>query len=325
MALRPKLARILCTAITGAVLSGALALSAGRAAQLAILPDLVIEAPPDSAALTALAARLRALDPEIFRPAVVLAGLTDPGPPIVVALAPEGSVAARAVPSWVAGYADGERGFVVLLPARTPDYPDRSFETLLQHEVTHVLIARAAGGRRVPRWFDEGLAMAASRDPDLEDRYRVALAVLTRGSLPLAALDDAFTGDAATVARAYALARDLVREVRRSYGSAACAAILAGLADDRTFEQAFVAATGTTLVAVEAAYWERRTLWDRWVPIISSTTLLWGGITLLAMAAVRRRRARDLAVQERWVEADGLPVVAPDVGSPESSQKEEDT
>jgi hypothetical protein len=36
-----------------------------------------------------------------------------------------------------------------------------------------VLIARAAGGQAVPRWFNEGLAMAAERGWRFEDQTRV--------------------------------------------------------------------------------------------------------------------------------------------------------
>src|SRR4029077_5989874 len=79
---------------------------------------------------------------------------------------------ARQVPRSTAGFAVSEDNLVVLFPSRSPTYPQDSLEDVLHHEVAHVLIARAAGGRPVPRWFHEGLAMAAERTWGLEDEAR---------------------------------------------------------------------------------------------------------------------------------------------------------
>jgi len=283
------------------LLAGSLipALAAPRLA--AETPRIVVQAPAE---LRGVAETLRAVDPEVLEPAMARTGLADPGPPILVVLAPESSPAARARPPWFAGYANGASGVVVLMPARTGRYPDGGLVPLLQHEVAHVLIARAAGGGEVPRWFDEGLAMAASRDWQFGDRTRVALAVLTDARLPLARIDAAFVGGPSEVASAYALARDVVRELLERHGQDAGARILAGVARGARFRDAFREATGETLGTFERRYWDDRTFWDRWVPILTSSALLWGGISLLALLAFRRRRARDLDRLEGWEEEE---------------------
>lgn len=275
------------------------------------LPELVIEAPPE---LAAIATTLRGLDRTALRPGMELTGLEDAGPPINVVLAPEASPAARSAPAWVSGFTDGVSGIVVLLPERVPRYPDRSLGTLLQHEVAHVLVARAARGRPVPRWFNEGLAIAASRDPDLGDRARVALAVLSDERLPLERIDQAFGGGPRDVELAYALAGDFVQDLLRRYGRGTGASILAGLGRGESFEAAFVRATGARLGAVESSYWRRRTLWDRWVPIATSSAALWAGVMLLALVAFRRRRQRDAAIRRRW-EEEGTALDSPDDAS----------
>ena len=79
--------------------------------------------------------------------------------------------------------------------------------------------------------------------------------------------------------------------------------------------------TGERLTEFETDYWEHRTFIDRWVPVISSSVLLWGGISLLALAAIRRRRARDAERLARWGVEEGelanpfgeLPEEAPEV------------
>src|SRR4051794_21207441 len=107
-------------------------------------PRMVVEAPPR---LEGTAAQLRAIDPARLVSVMRLVGLTDPGPPVRVILAPEESTAAGIVPPWVSGYAVGEQGTIVLLPGRVPSYPDSSLADLLSHEMAHVLVARAAGGQ----------------------------------------------------------------------------------------------------------------------------------------------------------------------------------
>ena len=72
-----------------------------------------------------------------------LVGLSEPGPPIRVLLVPEASPLAGKIPAWVAGFAEGT-GMVVLLPERTPGYPDSGLEEVLAHEVAHVLARHAA-------------------------------------------------------------------------------------------------------------------------------------------------------------------------------------
>ncbi len=273
------------------------------------VPQVVLQAPAELAAIgreverLAPAAIRAATEPVGGDSAALLAGLE----PITVVLVPEGSDAARAVPSWISGYAlsGPGPGRIVLLPARIDRYPDFGLAPLLRHEMAHLFIGRAAGDGDLPRWFNEGLAMTVGREPGLGDRARVALAVIDDGSLPLARLDLAFSGEEAEVHAAYALAGDFVRELLARHGRASAARILAGVARGDRFRDAFRAATGERLDDFEASYWEHRTFLDRWVPIVSSSVLLWGGIALLAIAAIRRRRVRDAERLARWGVEEG--------------------
>ena len=283
---------------------------AGVAAWGGALPRLVVEAPP---ALAPVAREIESLAPEALAAAARMTeasgGEADavsgasPGP-ITVILVPEGAAAARAVPPWISGYAVGTHQ-VVLLPARVDRYPDFGLGALLRHELTHVFVARAAGNGDVPRWFNEGLAMAVGRESDLGDRARVALAVIDDASLPLARLDRAFAGGEAEVHSAYALAGDFMRVLLQRHGRDSAARILAAVARGERFRDAFRTVTGQSLADFEAGYWKRRTLLDRWIPVISSSVVIWGGIALLALAAIRRRHARDAARLARWGAEEG--------------------
>lgn len=270
-------------------------------ADAAEIPRLEIEAPP---ALDPIAKRLGELDRRELEGAMRLVGLREPGPPIRVILAPEGSEAAERVPPWVSGYAFGEMGVIVLLPQRVPAYPDSSLEDLLRHEVAHVLVARASGGRPLPRWFHEGMAMIAGLSWGFDDRSRLTLALLTDRPVSLNALDDRFAGAQAEVNRAYAISGAFVREVFERYGPEAAPEILAGVARGLSFEDAFQAATGVSLAEAEESFWDRQTFWYRWVPVLTSSVTLWLLITLLALWAIRRRRRRDAAIRRMWDEEE---------------------
>ena len=283
----------------GRVLAVLLTLALPAAAQEP--PPLVFEAPPSMAAL---AERLRTFDRERLAVAMRLAGLEASTDPVLLLLAEEGSDLARRAPPWVSGYADGARGVAVVLPGRIPNYPDGSLEAVVQHEATHVFVARAARGRPVPRWFDEGVAMAAARAWTLEDRTQLAWGVLTGGPGDLEELEGAFRQSAAMTRTAYALSYSLVRELQREAGQEVTAEILRRVGEGASFDAAFAAAVGRPLADVGRAFFRRQTFWNRWVPFLTSSTALWLGITFLALAAFRRRRRRDAEIARRWEAED---------------------
>ena len=281
-----------------AIASALVGLASGEVAS-----QISVEAPPE---LRETAQAVAALARDGFDAELDLVGLKNLGAPIRVVLAPESSPLAHDAPSWMSGYALGPLSTVVLFPRRVPSYPDGNLEALLRHEVTHILTYRATGGRPLPRWFAEGLAIVGAREWGIEDRARYTLAVLGRGPDSTRALDAAFTGNAGEVNRAYALAGALVRSIQRADGVDAPARILAQVARGDTFDEAFEHATGHTLVRQEREFFGREALWNTWVPFLTSSTALWMGVTLLALLAIRRRRVRDAEARARWEAEEGV-------------------
>lgn len=284
-------------ALASALLAVVLALPWAARAQRP--PSLSIIAPP---ALEPAAAALGRLDTQKLVTAMRLVGLDDPGPPITVLLAAEDSALARQTPDWVAGFADSRAGRIVLFPARTPAYPYDSMSALLNHEVTHVLVGRAAPGADIPRWFHEGLAMAAERTWSLRDRSELLWAV-AGGRRSLEALDADFRGSAASAARAYGVAGAFVRDLLHRHGARFPARLLSRMAAGASFDDAFGDATATSLAAAERAFW-RETWWYQLVPFLTSSLVLWMAIVALAIAARRTRAARRRLLHERWAAED---------------------
>jgi hypothetical protein len=260
-------------------------------------PRLVIDAPPG---FEWLAGRVEAFDRDRLVNVMRLVGLEQPGPPIIVQLLPESSAEARGHPSWIAGYTTTGSSRVVLFPARAPAYPQDFLEQTLHHEVAHVLTARAAHGRPIPRWFNEGVAMAAEHTWGLGDDTRLAVDILWRNPVPVANLDEMFHKGASENQRAYAMSGALVHDLLDRVGPSAVADVLALVAQGRRFNAAFSDVAGESADQAAAMLWQRRSAWVRWMPLLGSTAVLWMGVTMLALYAIRRRRAQSAALRKRW-------------------------
>ena len=248
--------------------------------------------------------RLRRLDRDRLGTIVQLVGLEDPGPPIHVMLAPEDSELARATSSWIAGFAHGATGTIVLFPSRSLHYPHDSLEAVLRHEVAHILIVRAADGQAVPRWFNEGLAVVAERAWHFEDRWRLAWALVSADQVRMDQVNDLLETGSSGADRGYAFASAFVRHIIDTQGSNVPARILAAVANGVSFEAAFEQATGRSLVDAEDSFHVELTSWTRQIPFLTSPFVLWMIITLLALLAIYVRYRRSVERRRELAEED---------------------
>ena len=225
---------------------------------------------------------------------------SEPGPPIHVVLAPENSQFARSVAPWISGFAVGDSNLVVIFPARSPGYPNDTIEDVLRHEVAHVLIARISGGRRVPRWFNEGVAMEVERERRFQDQTELFYQLVKGGQTDLKQLDDLFTGTQSDQTRAYAIAGALVHDLVLSYGLGAFREILNRVHREVPFDTAFADVTGVSPLAAESEFWRRQRIWTSWIPVLTSSATLWLAVTLLAILAIVMRRRRNRQMERQW-------------------------
>ena len=222
------------------------------------------------------------------------------GQRVIVVLADEDSSLASGVSPWVAGYAQPSAGVVVIFPARAQTYPYSDLGETYLHELAHVFIGRAAGGGDVPRWFHESIAMALSTPWTFEDRGRTTLAMLRRWDSTPSDMERWFRGDQGDVSRAYAIGEAFGRDFVRRYGILGVRRILERVDEGIPFDRAFQEFTGRTPAGAWLKFWEDQTFVSRTIPLISSGTVLWLLITVLALLAFRRRRQRDERLRELW-------------------------
>lgn len=280
------------------------AIAAGRTTDAQVrLPELVVEAPES---LQGVVDRVRGLETERLAGVMRLVGLTDPGDPIRVVIVPEESRLARDLPEWVAAFADPGNDLVVLFPARIGAYPHDSLEVVLHHEAAHILTERAAGGGRLPRWFNEGLASVAERTWGIGNRTRFLRASFFAGQPTVTEVEGLFAGDAATVARGYVISHAIVRDIIRRHGASIVPRILSRVAAGATFDSAFLDATGTTVRQATRLFWRSAGGWEEWITFVASPFTLWTAITTLALAAIWRHRLRRAERRRAWEMEEAL-------------------
>ncbi|HVL66300.1 MAG TPA: hypothetical protein VM364_03435 [Vicinamibacterales bacterium] len=279
-----------------------LALSAGAEAQRF---ELTVDAAPP---LASVAQRVEGIRPESLALSLARAGLELP-PRVHVTIIGNDDPRAAQMPPWVAGRAFGEER-IVIFPQRIPASPYDSLDSLVLHEIVHLALNVRAGGRPLPRWFHEGVAVSVESGWGIGSQVRLLIAAAREPEI--AELATLFESDRVPeTTTAYLLAAALVEDVRRRHGLEIPGAIAGRVAAGEPFDRAFRSATGETVEQAATRAW-RVYRGIRWLPVLTSGTAMWGAILLLAFLAFvvrlqrRRRKRREWDEEEEREEQDEL-------------------
>lgn len=96
------------------------------------------------------------------------------------------------LPDWGAGVAIMEQNKIVIKSPKAMQV-GKSYGELIGHELTHIMLNRAAHGHWLPRWLHEGLAMYVSGEWHIGQDILVARAAWTGNLVPLSAMEDLTT------------------------------------------------------------------------------------------------------------------------------------
>jgi hypothetical protein len=208
----------------------------------------------------------------------------------------------RAVPEWAAGFMLPSYRIGAIRMGAAEQYPYGSVASVLGHEATHQLLHDAVDGK-LPRWFEEGVAMWEERRWGMTDAAVLAGSLLGREVPALADWDGSFSGSADAARLGYAAAFSFVAsESRRT--DPQLLRRLVHETERRPFVEAWRVVTGEPL-AVTHARWRARVLPRyRWLGLIAGASPLWLGITLLTILAGVRRRARARDQRRRWIDEE---------------------
>lgn len=214
-------------------------------------------------------------------------------------------------PTWADATAYPGRGLIYLRSPRVRPGTAQPLETVLDHELTHIVLGRAFAPEQAPRWLQEGVArvMAGEHTPDTT--RELARGVLTGAIRTLDDLDEGFYSHHGQASLAYAQASDFVSWFRVTYGDDAFRGLLGEMAGGRDLRGAIYRSTGEFHDEVERA-WRSRLTRDgglRWYALFNEN-LAWLVAAILGVwATIRSRRrfhARLAEMEREEAEHDAL-------------------
>lgn len=214
--------------------------------------------------------------------------------------------AAAPPPAYASGVAYGGLHFVLLsmLAPRGADAVD--LEEVFRHELVHVALEDAVGGRHVPVWFNEGLAIQLSGERVMDRMGTMWNATLSGTLIPISDLDRSFPVDPHEVNIAYAESADFMRFLSRRADRARFAAMIDRVREGEAFDRSIAQAYGSDLRKLEFQWRseaERRySLW----PVLAGGGLVWIAVMAALVVAYVKRRRRTRAILARWEREEAI-------------------
>jgi hypothetical protein len=203
-------------------------------------------------------------------------------------------------PTWADGTAWPHRGWIFLRRPQLRGTTTETLETVLDHEIVHILLGRAFGPQEVPRWLQEGMAQLLAGEYTAETTNTLAKGTLGNSLLSLQELARGFPKDPIRAQLAYAQSADFVAWIRNKHGKQATHTLIQELAAGEDFPVAIRMATGQEVDAIDQAWRSRLQDSPFQLSPLFSEGVWWGlGALLVPLAwfAVRRRNKVKIS---RW-------------------------
>ncbi len=194
-------------------------------------------------------------------------------------------------PQWADAVAYPQLGLIVISMVGGSGVSRPSLEVVIKHELSHLLLRRAAGIGHLPRWFVEGVAIVQSGEASLA-RLKVLYGAILRGKLlPLREINRQYLKEEWKVTLAYAQAPELVAElVNRHGGWGPVRQLVKKVSTGIHFNDAF-----------NSVYYEKPEIFAfKWrmkmkkrlnfVPILTGSATLWTAMAVLLIWGYVRKR-----------------------------------
>lgn len=212
-------------------------------------------------------------------------------------------IVGRDFPKWSDGLAAPVQNLIIL---KSPNWmpPGTDNDAIAIHELTHIILNRAAKGNPIPRWFNEGLAVFYSGEKGYAASTLISKALLTNSIIPLSDIDEVLQFHKEKAQLAYQQSYLAVDYLFRHYGREAVKSIIDKLGQGIDLNQAFIE-------VIDRDWWEFEDEWyqyikqkHRWHFLVEIDYYLW--VLILALfvfgfIVIRRRNKRTIA---RWQEEE---------------------
>jgi hypothetical protein len=202
-------------------------------------------------------------------------------------------------PPWSGAVAYPQYGLVIIPLRNHLGSPILDLTTVMKHELSHLALRQGLKDAKVPRWFSEGVAIHLSEKSSIERHWLVWLAARRNGLLPLSEIEQ--YPEQSEINLAYAEAADFFGNLLDDGGWGAVRAVIRRVREGSEFEEAILYAYNQSLASLEQSW--RSDLGSRWqwVPLITGTGAVWGGIVglfFLAYTMAKRRRKKKMKEME---------------------------
>jgi hypothetical protein len=158
---------------------------------------------------------------------------------------------------WQGGHANPRLGVVMLAVSPGPSQ-SIEMETLIPHELAHVMLYRnvGIGYASLPVWLSEGIASLAELYPNPDYDQALSIAGQNGSLMSIEELCDTFPLDASRAYLAYAEAQSFVRFLRDTYGAPSLFSLTSAYADGLNCDQGVVRTLGASLVSLDTRWRE---------------------------------------------------------------------
>lgn len=214
--------------------------------------------------------------------------------------------ASAAPPEYASGVAYTGMHFVLLTMLAPRGAEAVDLDDVFRHELAHVALEDAVGGKHVPVWFNEGLAISLSNELAWARRQTLMSATLSGTLIPLSDLDRSFPRENHEVSIAYAQAADFMQFLRRRSDHARFVSMIDRVKDGQPFDRAIGDAYGSDLRKLEFQW--RSDLERRFsiIPVLTGGGIIWVLVIGALVAAYVRRRRRTKAILAKWEREEAI-------------------
>jgi len=208
-------------------------------------------------------------------------------------------------PDWGAAAAVKDRNLIVI---KSPSHFEtgKNLPELLGHELGHLMLDEASGGRWLPRWFEEGFCQLISGEWRLSSDILLTRAVWGSGLIQLTALEGVNNFGGAKASLAYAQSYLAVSALVREFGIEFLADFLTDYRVNGNIYDAFFNATGYRYTEWVVTWQTKSTQRYRLILYIFDPSILFPLIAVLFIILylvklyLMRKKKKQWELEERY-------------------------
>jgi hypothetical protein len=209
-------------------------------------------------------------------------------------------------PSYASGVAYHGLHFVLMtmMSPRGPEAVD--LDETLRHELAHVAIEDATGGKHIPVWFNEGVAIWLSHESPYDRLTALGQATMQDRLIPISDLDRSMPANPFEVNVGYAEAGDFVQFLLRKSDRLRFTSMIDRVKEGQPFDRAVAEAYNADLRKLEMEWHHKLEQRFSVLPVLLGGSLIWVGVMGLVIWAWVKRRRRTKAILARWEREEAL-------------------